>query len=394
MGWCDDPVVVAARRIAEAAAKSSDWIDEHERLPDDVVTAMSAAGLFQLYLPALQHGPEAHPLASFAVTEALARADGSTAWCISISTALSQYLAAFDPALIAELGGTTPDFRLAGSARPLGRARPVEGGFMVDGRWDFASNVRHARWYLGTCVLDDGGPPTPTPRTRTAMFPVEQVVIDETWDALGMRGTGSHDVIVEDVFVPNERMGSGRWLRARTEQIFHPRLAGIITWSPTAGVALGLARGALDAFGTLAEGGSARSPVALRRRAEVQLAIGRAEVAVGAARAYVVETIDAAWNAVTGTGTGAGTDSQIDPRALDVTVARARAAITHAMGEGARVTRDLIEVAGTGGIFRSTGLERRFRDAHVAARHAAGLPMHLEAAGRVFLGLPADAPYF
>ncbi len=389
MDWSRHPAVVAAQRIAPLAASCSDWIDRHEQLPDHLVAELGAAGLFQLYLPHALGGPEAHPLVSFGVTEALAQADGSTAWCISISTALSQYLAAYDPALVARLGGPCPDFRLAGSARPLGRARPVEGGCIVDGRWDFASNVRHADWYLGTCVIDDTGPAV---RTRTALLPVGQVTVDPTWDALGMRGTGSHDVVVTDTFVPDDHLGSGRWVRARTEPIYHPRLAGIITWSPTAGVALGLARGALDAFVALAEGGSTRSTAPLRTRAEIQLATGRAEATLGAARAYLVETIEEAWTAVV--ERGPASDEPTSPRELDLAIARARAAITHAMGESSRVTRDLLEAAGTGGVFRTTGLERRFRDAHVAARHAAGLALHLESAGRVFLGLPADAPYF
>jgi alkylation response protein AidB-like acyl-CoA dehydrogenase len=162
----------------------------------------------------------------------------------------------------------------------------------------------------------------------------------------------------------------------------------IVTWSPTAGVALGLARGALDDFAELSSAASTASPVPLGARREVQVAVGEAEAIVGAARAFVVETVRAAWEAV-----GAGPTGQV-PGELDELIARARLAITHAMGEAVRAVDLLVRAAGTGGVFTRAGLERRFRDVHVAYQHAAGLPGHVEAAGRVLLGLPAGAPYF
>jgi alkylation response protein AidB-like acyl-CoA dehydrogenase len=207
------------------------------------------------------------------------------------------------------------------------------------------------------------------------------------WDALGMRGTASHDVVVDGVFVPAERMASGRWLRAQPGRLYHPRLGGVITWAPTVGVALGLARGALDAMADLAGHTSTGSGVPLGERVEVQRAVGRAEAVVASARAFAVEAIGAAWEAVE-----PGADA--DPRAVDTAVARARLAITHGMTEAIRAIEALAEVTGTPGVLRVHGLERRWRDAVTASRHAAGLVAHVEAAGRVLLGLPAAAPLF
>jgi alkylation response protein AidB-like acyl-CoA dehydrogenase len=113
--------------------------------------------------------------------------------------------------------------------------------------------------------------------------------------------------------------------------------------------------------------------------------MAQAEAIVGAARAFVVSAVGEAWEAVAGDVAG---------RELDLIIARARLAITHAMGEGVRAVDLLQRAAGTGGVFRRAGVERRFRDVHTAYQHAAGLPIHVEAAGRVLLGLPADAPYF
>jgi alkylation response protein AidB-like acyl-CoA dehydrogenase len=323
----------------------------------------------------------------FHVTEHLARADGSVAWCCSISTALSSYLAWLSPEGLAEVVGPDQRVGLAGSARPLGVARPVEGGYEVRGHWDFASNVLHADYYVGTCILDDGRGPRDdgTVRTRAVFVPTGSGRVEPTWDALGMRGTGSHDFVVDDLFVPEHRVTSMRHVKQRPAMVYRDRLTAVTIWSPTAGVALGLARGALDDFAELAGRRTTASPTALRERREVQLALGEAEATLGAARAYVVATVGAAWDAVC---RGAA------PEELDQPIAQARLAITHAMGESVRCIEGLLRVAGTNGLFVRAGLERRFRDAYVASHHAAGLPTHTEAAGRVLLGLPAGIPYF
>jgi alkylation response protein AidB-like acyl-CoA dehydrogenase len=386
-------VVAAAEALGARLRRCAPDIEREGRLPADLIEDMTAAGLFQLYLPVSAGGPEVDPLTAFRVTEHLARADGSAAWCCSISTALSSYLGWLPPDGLAEVVGPGPArVRLAGSARPLGTAVPEPGGFRVQGHWDFASNVEQAGWYIGTCIIDDGGvadDPTaivpPVPKMRAFVMPVGDGRVVETWSALGMRATGSHDFVVDDRFVPRHRVASLGVARTQPGRVFHPRLTMVVTWSPTAGVALGLARGALDDFAELSTARSTASPVPLARRREVQAAVGQAEAVVGAARAFVLEAVGTAWDAV---GDG------VDGVALDQAIARARLAITHAMGEGVRAVDLLVRAAGTGGVFTRAGLERRFRDVHTAFQHAAGLPVHVEAAGRVLLGLPADAPYF
>lgn len=382
-----NPLVAAAAHVAELAAPLRDQIEADGQLPPVVVDAMSEARLFQLYCPIEAGGPQADPVTVFQVTETLARADGSVAWCSSISTALSTYLAWLSPAGLAEVTGAGGRVRLAGSARPLGVARPVgESGFQVDGHWDFASNVAHADYYVGTCILEDGRPqPEGLPRTKSVFVPVGQGTVVPTWDALGMRGTSSHDFVVEDLFVPADRVTAMRHVRERSAFVYRDRLTAVAIWSPTAGVALGLARGALDDFGALAVRPTTASPTALRERREAQLALGQAEAIVGAARAYCVATIGAAWEAFQAGGQAGE---------LDLPIAQARLAITHAMGEAVRAIQLLQRAAGTTGLFARAGLERRFRDAHVASHHAAGLAGHIEAAGRVLLGLPAGLPYF
>ena len=172
-----------------------------------MVEALAEAGLLQMYLPRSMGGPELPPLVVFRVIEEISRADGSIGWCTMIATGVSNSMGWLE-----DRGGPRhagKPCRCAGlqarSAR-MGRARPVDGGYRIDGRWDFASGVNHARWLMCPCVLwDDDKPmrtPTGTPMTRIFWVPAESATILDTWHVLGLRGTGSHDFSLADVFVP------------------------------------------------------------------------------------------------------------------------------------------------------------------------------------------------
>jgi len=163
--------------------------------------------------------------------------------------------------------------------------------------------------------------------------------------------------------------------------LYHPRLLFVVLWTGTVANSLGIARGAMDAFIALAtQAHSTMSPTLLRDRALVQTQVAEAEAILSAARAYVLASVGTAWEAVS-----AGVP---DP---SHEVAQARLAITHGMHEAVRVVDRLFHAAGTNAIYRKNGLERYFRDVHTAVQHAAGLPVHIESAGKVFLGLrPPD----
>jgi alkylation response protein AidB-like acyl-CoA dehydrogenase len=196
-----------------------------------------------------------------------------------------------------------------------------------------------------------------------------------------MCGTGSQDFIVDEVFVPASHSFSLTDPPQAPGPLYHPRLLFVVLWTGTVANALGMARGAMDAFIALAsQARSTSAPTLLRDRTLVQTQVAEAEAILSAARAYVVTSVEAAWEAVCA--------DVPDP---SHEIAQARLAITHGMHEAVRVVDRLFHVAGTNGIYRKHGLERYFRDVHTAVQHAAGLPVHLEAAGKVFLGLrPQD----
>jgi alkylation response protein AidB-like acyl-CoA dehydrogenase len=364
---------------------ASEQCEKERRVPAAMADLLARSGLLQMFLPRSMGGPELPPLAASRAVAAISRADGSIGWCTMIATAISSSMGLLDPEVGREMAGSPADLRLAGSIRPQGRARRVAGGYRLNGRWDFASGVTHAHWLMCPGVLWDGaGPermPSGAPLSRIFWVPIEEATILDTWHVLGLRGSGSHDFSVADVFVPERRSVSMNELPREKGLLYDPRLHLSWIWTATAGNALGIARGALDAFAELAGRTTTMSTAVLRDRPLVQLRVAEAEAIVGAAHAYLETAIGNLW---TRAGDGHGD--------LDAAIAQARLAITHAMREAVRAVDIVFHAAGTNAVYVGNRLERPFRDIHVAVQHAAGLPAHLQAAGKVLLGLRPDDP--
>jgi indole-3-acetate monooxygenase len=377
-GWHDHPMIAAARSLAPAIAEDADQIEAGGRLTDAVAKDLTAAEIFQMYLPASFGGPEVEPLTGFKVCEELARVDASVGWCAQVSAAVTVFLAWLDPTALAEMVEISDGpLHVAGSARPLGRATRVDGGFRVTGHWNYASGVRHANWFLATSLVDR---PDGSEAARSMLVPIADGEIVGNWGVVGMRGTGSDDFVLDDVFVPEGRVGSNRWITERRGSLYDPRLLMVATWAPTAGVGIGIAQGALDALIELGELGSTGSPLPLKTRAGVQQAVAEAETITGSARAE--ESIGAAWQVLLDDGPD-----------LDRAVARAQLAITNTLNEAVRVADICFHAAGTNAISTANRLERSLRDAHTAVQHAAGQSIHQRVAARTLLGLdpePAD----
>ncbi|MFQ6031248.1 MAG: acyl-CoA dehydrogenase family protein, partial [Dehalococcoidia bacterium] len=148
--------IAAARALAPEIQAAREELDTARRLPIRVVQALTEAGLFQLFLPRSMGGPEVDPITFFHVIEELSMMDGSVGWCALLSSAGSIYAGSLSVDVGRSLFGQPPDFRGAGSFRPLGEARIVEGGYRVSGRWDYASGIDHARHLFFSCrVVDD-----------------------------------------------------------------------------------------------------------------------------------------------------------------------------------------------------------------------------------------------
>ena len=388
-----DPVA-AAKALAPQIRAARDDMQSRCRLPGPLADALASAGLFQLYAPREIGGPETDPLTAFRAVEELSKVDGSVGWCAFVASAVSIYAAWVPAELGRELFVRPLDIRVAGSFRPTGQAKAVEGGYQIGGRWNYVSGVDHANWLFLNCNIMDGNGPAPTPVldaqgvpvtspvTRMMIVPAGAGVIEETWSTLGMRGTGSNDLVIEDTFVPSKHTFLLYDPSPLEGPHYDPRTVTVTGWALVAANALGMARGAMNTFVRLAtESGSTASPTLLRDRTSVQTTVGEAEAIISGARAYVLDAVGAVWDAACQGVSDPG------PQVL-----QARLAITHAMRESVRAVDLLFYAAGTNSIHESNDLELFFRDIHTAGQHIAGLHSNFEYGGQALLGLTPGAP--
>lgn len=377
-------LVSAAESFAPRIREVADEVEQDARLPEDLVEQMTEAGLFRLYMPASAGGEEADPLTVFAVIEALAQADASVAWILMIAAEIASSVGWLEPEVAREVLGRDASgrcaARMSGSARPNGVAVVAEGGYVVEGRWDFASGIEQATAMVGMCSLQepDGSPllRDGAPEYRMMLMPVGDGRIDRTWNTMGLRGTGSHDFVVSGTFVPGERVLDFTMPAVASGPLWTPGFHLVGNWVANAGHAIGTARGAITEFCELATTtGSSGSGTLLWERDEVRLELARAEAKVSAARAFVQEAVGAAWASVVSGEADVGL------------IARARLANVHAVHESVGAIDLLYHAAGTNAIHKRAGLERRFRDIHVAVQHGAGLDWNYDVAAREMLGM-------
>lgn len=380
-----EKMLAAAEAMAPLVLAASEECERLRHVPPKIADMLGQAGFLQLYLPAEFGGPQLAPLDAFRIVETLSRANGSIGWCSMIATSQSAYTGYLMTEVGRAMAGQPADLRLSGSIRPLGRAIPVPGGYRVSGQWDFASGIHHATWLLCTSTIMEGDRPRKdangAPVWRVMWVPKAQVTIKDTWTVVGLRGTGSHDFVVDDVFVPTTHSISTTeppWIQSTH---YRARLHATCAWTTTVANSLGIARGAMDAFSEMATTrASTMSSALLRDRPRVQAITGEAEAILSAARAYVMDAVGRAWDLATS-----------DDTDIDRAVMQARLAITHGMHEARRVVDLLFHAAGTNAVYATSPLERCFRDIHVAIQHGASLPQHYESAGKVLLGLrPTD----
>jgi indole-3-acetate monooxygenase len=379
-------LVVAAKRLIPQVLAAREECERLRRIPVAVVEALAKAGLLQMYLPRAMGGPELAPLVAFRAIEEISSASGSIGWCTMIATAVSNSMGWLDVDVGREIAGTVADARLAGSIRPQGRAAPVDGGYRIDGHWDFASGINHARWVLCPCILWDGEKPlrtaTGAPKMRSFLIPAESMTIEDTWHVLGLRGTGSHDFTVRDVFVAESHSFTHAEPPKQKSPLYDPRLYLTWVWTATSGNAMGIARGALSNFADLAAyKATTTTTTLLRDRPLVQARVAEAEAILSGARAYLFSAVGELW-----------ARANAGERDLDACIVQARLAITHGMHAAARSVDLVFHAAGTNAIYEKNRLERHFRDVHVALQHGAALPAHMEAAGKALLGLRPVEP--
>jgi indole-3-acetate monooxygenase len=365
------PVLSRAREIAELARGMADDIDSARRLPTELVEALRDSGLLRAGAPVEVGALELPAATALRCAEEVARGDASAGWCVSIGITSTLLVAYLPPVSRDELFGNGRGLA-AGVWAPQGKARRVPGGVVVSGRWAFCSGITHADVLFAGCVLED--------RPTVVALPTEQLRILDTWHTLGLRGTGSHDTVAEEVFVPDNRVLSIFDGPVIDRPLYRFPPFGFFAACITA-AAMGNARAAIDNFVELA---STKKGVAASRtlaeRSTIQVAFATAESALEAARAGYYQAIEAAWQA-----------SQ-DGRAVPLEArTRIRLAATHGARVSADVVRTMYDLAGGSAIYDGAPLQRRLRDAFTATAHFQVNEASRELPGRILLGQTAEA---
>jgi alkylation response protein AidB-like acyl-CoA dehydrogenase len=372
-------LLTEAEQISELARGLAVDNERERRLVPALVDRLRDSGLMRCGALRTLGAAQAPPAVALECAETIARGDAATGWCVSIAIT-SSLLAGYLP----EQGAaeTLGDSRAiaAGVWAPRGTARPVDGGLLVSGRWAFCSGITHSEYFFGGCVLvtgdeTEGAPPV----LRAVGIPVSEMEILDTWHTSGLRGTGSHDAVADDVFIPTHRTISLLDGPLVDASLYRFPLFGYFALS-IAAAALGNARGAIDDLLDLA--GRKVALGARRTLAEkpmTQAAVGQAEAALRAARAFYYQAIDDAWRSAESGG----------PVSVELRTGL-RLAATHAVRTSAEVARSMYDLGGGSSIYETSPLQRRFRDANTATAHMQVNPAMWETTGRVLLDLPTN----
>src|SRR5436190_21188220 len=360
-----------------------DIIESSRRLPEDLAHDLAQAGFFRIFLPAAYGGLDLTPMDGIAVIEELAKADASVAWCVWNGN--THWTAAQLSAEAARAIHADPDVITANSTRASGQAHIVPEGFRVSGRWSLVSGCELGTWMVLLCVVHENGKPRLTPagapENRFMLIPSADCEIIDTWTVGGLRGTGSDDVLVRDVFVPNS-YGSGF-----TDPYVLPeprsRIPPFSRVIPGLGaMALGLARSAIDTLGEIAGAKTPhRTTQMLRDTHGAQTRVSQAGSLVRSARLFLLDSLERLWVRLLATG-----EVSMEARA------HARLAASHAVSSAVQAVDLLYVGAGATSLYTSCPLERAFRDVHAITQHIGVNPRVLETTGRVLFGLEPDTP--
>jgi alkylation response protein AidB-like acyl-CoA dehydrogenase len=378
-----------ARQLGPELDVAAEEIEGRRALPEPIVEALVELGLFRLLLPRSLGGAELPPAVYVQVIEEVAKHDASTAWCLGQATGCTMTSAFLDPEVAREIFGGKRGIVAWGPAGPA-EARAVAGGYRLTGTWSFASGSHHATW-LGAHVAILGGDGIPRLRPnggsviRTLLFPKASAGFTDIWHVIGLRGTGSDSYTVTDLFVP-EKYTVFREAEPKPRQpgLLYAFSSSNIYSSAFAGVALGIARSALDAFVELARDKIPRGAKRiLRDNNVIQSQVAQSEAQLGAARVVLLGSLEQIWRDVAQSGRlTLGHNTTI------------RLASTWAIHQARDVVDTAYHAAGATAIFESNPFERRFRDVHTVVQQYQGRQAHFETVGQVLLGLRPEATMF
>lgn len=378
----NDSPVRRALALGERIAAAGDEVERTRLINEPLLTDLHNARLFRLLLPRSVGGEQIDPGAYYEAIEAVSSRDASVGWNMFVANS-SALIAPFLEPGTARTIFSNPRTIVAWGPPNACESKAVAGGYSVSGRWDFASGCRQANWMgVHTHVREADGTLRQNrfgrPTIRTLLMPVDQVTLLDTWNTIGMRGTGSHSYTVDGVFVPEAFSGTREdpTLRRESGPLYAFTMQGLYAVG-VAGVAVGTARAMLSAFVELAQRKSPRGQGRMSESATIRADVARCEARLGSARAYMLETL-----------------ADIYAQADDVAPisiadrARVRLVCANAIHGAIEVADWVYKAAGVDAIFPGprNPFERRFRDIHTLSQQIQSRAIHFEVVGQILLG--------
>jgi alkylation response protein AidB-like acyl-CoA dehydrogenase len=381
------PLVQAAAAMRPMLRDYHEEIEREQRLPSALVAQLRAAGFYRMVIPRALGGLQVDPLTYLRVVELLAEGAGSVGWNVCNNSIGQLVTLGLPDDGVQEVHGPSPSIIAGTAVQGGGEATPVEGGYRINGHWTFGTGCQESAWMLGSFqILDDGQPrrrPDGAPLFWRGVFPrAEANVVPGSWDVTGLRGTGSFDWKVENVFLPERRTMvhagvplDNQW--ARWPGITYALPSQAWVGPHHSSVITGIARAGIDALLELAVEKMPRGRTGrLCDNPQVQDAAGRADAMLNAGRVYRSAMIAELWNTI-----AAGRETTLEQRA------RCRLAAVYA-ADNARDAMDLVYRHGGSTSFkRETRLAECWRDLHVVGQTATIAPEWYPIGGRAFLGM-------
>ncbi len=374
-------------RIEERAEEIAAFGPANEaegKLTDGAAKVLRDVGIMKMLAPKTYGGYESHPVEWAEAVMALGALDGATGWLGGIVGVHPWEVAMSDPRVQEEIWGQDHEVWIGSPYAPMGVVKAVEGGYTFSGHWQFSSGTDHCQWlYLGALVAGEDGIPTMPPNMVHVLIPrSDYTILQDSWDVVGLKGTGSKDVVVKNAFVPDyrvlffDKLASGKAAKEAglTNPLYHVPFSGMFPLGITSAV-IGIAEGALAHHLAYQRGRVQVTGTKIKDDPYVLNAIGEASAEIHAARTVLIDNIQRLYD-----GVAAGREFSFPERA------DSRRNQVSSAWRAVRAVDEIVARSGGNGLRMDNPLQRFWRDAHMGLAHAIHVPgsiNHVSALGQI-----------
>jgi 3-hydroxy-9,10-secoandrosta-1,3,5(10)-triene-9,17-dione monooxygenase len=365
-----ETLVQRARDLVPVLAERAPRAEQDRKVPKETIADLQKAGLFEVLKPKKYGGYEMDPQVFYDVCMTLAEGCMSTAWVYGVIGVHNWQIALFDPRAAEDVFGKDPQTLIASTYMPKGQVTPVEGGFKFSGRWGFSSGIDHAEWVFLGGLIFTGDPAKNPPEYRTFLLPKKDYEVVDTWHVMGLKATGSKDVVVKDVFVPEYRthkasdgfMGTNPGREAFPAPLYKLPFGQIFVRAVSS-AAIGGLQGAVNSFRDWGKAWMGNMGVKTADQGPAQMAVAESLAAIDEMKLVMNRNFDALMAAAR-----AGTQVDVNTRL------QYRFQAAQVVERCARHAYQVLSACGGRGIFNDFPVVRQFLDIHAARAHYANNP--------------------